>query len=300
MTGLGSTLRTFSPAPNVLAFYDGRIPGVRAWSAEPNWLDDGAYELGICSYAIVDGSHALVYDTHISISHARLIRSELERRGVREMRVVLSHWHDDHIAGNEVFADAEILAHRLTADLLASHRERLESANPPINPLVMPNRTWEGEALELTVGGLRVELRHADIHSRDGVVLLLPDAGLMLAGDTLEDSVTFVDEPDRLGIHLEGLRKMAGWNYERILPNHGSPERIASGGYPRSLVSATESYVAKLLECPTRPDLASQDLRAFAAEEFASGALEYFAPYEAVHRGNVQAVSGAGYSSPSK
>ena len=43
MHELGSTMRVLRPAPNVLAFYDGRIAGVRAHSEAPNWLDDGAY-----------------------------------------------------------------------------------------------------------------------------------------------------------------------------------------------------------------------------------------------------------------
>jgi hypothetical protein len=49
-----STLRVSCPAANVFAFYDGRVAGRRAYSTEPNWLDDGAYALGICSYVIVD------------------------------------------------------------------------------------------------------------------------------------------------------------------------------------------------------------------------------------------------------
>ena len=37
----------------------------------PNWVDQGALSLGIASYAIVDGGEALVYDTHVSVEHAR-------------------------------------------------------------------------------------------------------------------------------------------------------------------------------------------------------------------------------------
>ena len=86
-TRLGATLRVLRPAPHILAFYDGRIEGRRLHSAEPNWLDDGAYSLGVCSYAVVYGAEALVYDTHISLAHARTIRAALAAEGVRTIRV---------------------------------------------------------------------------------------------------------------------------------------------------------------------------------------------------------------------
>jgi glyoxylase-like metal-dependent hydrolase (beta-lactamase superfamily II) len=288
---LGSTLRILRPHENVYAFYDGRIAGVRAWSAEPNWLDDGAYALGVASFAIVDGGEALVYDTHISLTHARLIRRALEEAGVASMRVVLSHWHDDHVAGNEVFADCEIIAHALTAQALAAHRDELENASPPIRPLVMPNRVFEGP-LELTVGRLRVELRHAEIHSHDGVLLALPDHGLLLVGDTLEDTVTYVAEPDRLEVHLSELDRIAAWGYPRLLPNHGDPDIIEAGGYGPELIEATRLYVEKLIRARTEEALARENLRRFAAEALATGGAHYFAPYEEVHARNVRTVRG--------
>jgi len=286
---LGSTMRLVRPAPNVLGFYDGRVDGVRIWSDEPNWLDDGAYTLGICTYAIVDGSQALVYDTHISLPHARFIRRTLEEMGVTSIRVVLSHWHDDHIAGNEVFEDCEIIANRLTASALERGRADIEGGNPPIRPLVLPNRMFDN-SLSLTVGAIPIELRQVEIHSHDGTVLLMPDAGLLLAGDTLEDSVTYVSEPERLSEHLVDLGRMSSWQFDRILPNHGSLQAIEAGGYDRSLIAATETYVRKLLSCRHDPNLARLDLRTFAADIFATTAAEYFAPYEAVHRQNVAAV----------
>ena len=44
-------LRVLRPAPNVYAFYDGRIEGYR-FAPGANWVDDGALSLGIASYAI--------------------------------------------------------------------------------------------------------------------------------------------------------------------------------------------------------------------------------------------------------
>ena len=292
MHQLGSTMRIIRPAPHVIGFYDGRIAGVRAHSEAPNWLDDGAFTLGICSYAIVDGPYALVYDTHISRPHAEIIRRTLEDLGVTTIRVVLSHWHADHIAGNEVFADCEIIANRLTAAALCDNREKLEGRNPPIKPVIMPNRLFEG-ALNLTVGAVEVELRQADIHSHDGTVLLLPQAGLLLAGDTLEDPITYVAEPDRLQHHLTDLRRMAGWAIARILPSHGALEIIEAGGYDKDFIEASLRYVQKLDRCRAEPELAEPDLQLFAADAFDTGAISYFAAYEPVHRSNLAAVTPA-------
>lgn len=285
---LTSTLRVLAPAPGVLAFYDGRIPGVRLHGPHENWLDDGAFALGIASYAVIDGEDALVYDTHITLAHARHIRRTLEERGVRRIRVVLSHWHDDHVAGNAAFADCEIIANRETDALLRANRARLEAADPPINPLVLPNLLFD-ERLSLSVGALPVELIRMDIHSRDGTVALLL-GGILLAGDTLEDPITYVDEPDRLAAHLVGLARLAALGATRILPCHGSPEVIAAGGYGPGLIEATRLYVEKLLRLKAEPALAGLDLRTFAAEAYATGAISYFEPYEAVHRRNVEAV----------
>lgn len=289
MTDPGSTLRLFHPAPNVLGFYDGRVPGVRAYSPEPNWLDDGAYELGVCTYALVSGAEALVYDTHISLAHARYIRATLASRGVTRLRVVLSHWHRDHVAGNEVFADCEIIAHALTARMLDEKRQFIETGTPPIKPLIGPTRTYEG-ALRLDVGDISVELRHADIHSLDGTLLFLPETGLLLAGDALEDPVTYVAEPDRLAIHLDDLRRIATWPVEKILPNHGDPDVIAGGGYDRGLIQATIHYVEKLLRCRSEPGLAKRQLQDWLKDDLDKGWIRAFAPYEAVHRENLSKI----------
>ena len=291
MHQLGSTMRIIRPAPHVIGFYDGRIAGVRAHSERPNWLDDGAFTLGICSYAIVDGPDALVYDTHLSLAHARIIRRTLQDLGVTAIRVVLSHWHADHVAGNEVFADCEIIANALTAQALLDKKDSLEGRDPPIKPLIMPNRLFEG-ALTLTVGAVEIELRQADIHSRDGTVLFLPQTGLLLAGDTLEDPITYVAEPDRLQHHLADLRRMAGWGISRILPSHGALEIIEAGGYGTGFIEASLRYVEKLDRCRTEAELAEPDLQRFAAEAFDTGAIGYFAAYEPVHRSNLAAVTG--------
>lgn len=279
LIALGSTLRVLRPAPKIRAFYDGRIAGRRVHAATENWLDDAAFALGICSYAVVDGGEALVYDTHVSLAHARAIRAVLAAEGAVIRYVVLSHWHVDHVAGNAAFTDCPIVASARTAELLAAHRGELEAGDPPIRSLVLPTRTFD-DALDLVVGSTPVALRRFEIHSPDATVALVDD--LLLAGDTLEDPVTWLDEPERLAIHLAELDRLAGLDFARILPAHGAAETIAAGGYGRGLVAAARRYGARLLTGEAEPSLA-----AVAAEDFATGAIGYFAPYETVHRQNL-------------
>jgi cyclase len=290
------TLDVLDLGKNLLGFYDGRVPGKRYHSSEPNWLDDGGYALGICSYAIVNGLSAIVYDTHLSVDHARAIRRTLETRGVRDIRVVLSHWHLDHVAGNAAFADCEIIACAETARLLAEKKSAIEAGTldgpPVISPLVLPTTIFY-DRLELHCGDVAIELRPLDIHSRDGVAMYLPSDGTLLAGDTLEDTVTYVDEPDRLAHHLFDLAEIAAWDFARILPNHGSKERISGSGYDAGLIDAMRFYIEGLLRVPEDERLQAMPLSMFVAEPLSTGSITYFEPYEQVHRMNVEKVCSA-------
>jgi glyoxylase-like metal-dependent hydrolase (beta-lactamase superfamily II) len=281
------------PATGGHAFAGGRVEGVRLHSAEPNWLDDGGFTLGIASFAIVDGDEALVYDTHLTVDHAREIRANLESRGVTTMRVLLSHWHLDHVAGNEAFADCEIIAHAWTLEELTTRRTAIEDGTlegpPPITPLVLPQTTFEDE-LEMAIGRTRLTVRHVQIHSRDAAVVLLDEGDLVLAGDTLEDTITYVSEPVEIERHLAELDRMRSWGATRYLPCHGDPERIAAGGYEPTLVDATSRYTERLLAA--RGDAAATELtlREFVRPELDAGWITYLSAYEAVHRENLAAV----------
>src|SRR5215213_4640392 len=247
----GSTatqLRTLRPAPGVLAFYDGRVEGYR-FAPRPNWIDEGALALGTASFAIVDGVEALVYDTHTTPEHGREVRAALEAEGVSRFTVLLSHWHLDHVAGNSAFADCEILATTHTAELLRENREAIEAGAhegaPGVCPLLLPTRTFEGTA-ELRVGERRLEAIHVDVHSDDAAVLWDPEARLLLAGDTVEDTVTYVEEPTHFKQHLRDLDRLLALEPERILPSHGDPEAIEGGGYGPGLIAATQDYIRLL------------------------------------------------------
>jgi glyoxylase-like metal-dependent hydrolase (beta-lactamase superfamily II) len=286
-------MHTLHLSDHLLGFYEGRTPGVGDDPAN-GWVEDGALSLGICSYALLDGPEAIVYDTHVSVDRAQTIRATLEALGARRIRVVLSHWHLDHIAGNEAFADCEIIANRLTAEALAQHRAAIEAGTlhgpPAIAPLVLPTTTFD-DRIDLNLPTLRAELVQFAIHSSDATVVHLPDLGLLLAGDTLEDTITYVAEPDQLELHLDELDRLRRLGAARILPNHGNRERIERGGYAPTLIDATEQYVRDLLETTGTPAQSHADLRAFVSAQLAAGWIDWFAPYERVHRSNLEAAA---------
>ena len=285
-----SNLRVLRPHPNVLAFYDGRVAGQR-FAAGPNWVDDGALSLGIASYALFDGDEALVYDTHISLDHAEFVRQTLEEMGVSQITVVLSHWHLDHVAGTQAFADCTVIANHRTAAHLAHHRAAIEAGShhglPAIRPLIEPTHLFSGRA-HLHVGSLHIDLIEAHIHSDDATVVWLAPQGLLLAGDTLEDCVTYVGEPEQFAAHLTDLDRLAALKPTRILPNHGDPGRIAAGGYGPDLIAATTDYIGKLMAARSNPALCAAPLADWLAPQLSAGTLTWFQPYEAVHARNLQ------------
>jgi glyoxylase-like metal-dependent hydrolase (beta-lactamase superfamily II) len=289
-------MRVLRPVDGVLAFFDGRIDGYR-FSDQPNWVDEGALSLGIASYAIVSGDEAVVYDTHVSVARARQIRQALEQAGVHRFTVVLSHWHLDHVAGTEAFRDCEVIASQRTAELLTRFQPAIERGEhegpPPIDPLVLPTSVF-ADHRQLSVGRERLELIHTDIHSDDATVIWWPKRKLLFCGDTMEDTVTYVDEPRSFDTHLANLAKLRELGPERILPNHGEPEVIASGGYSSDLITATEDYIRTLQRSRSDPSLRDAALRDLISDSLQAGSLHYFEPYEAVHRHNVETVLAAG------
>jgi glyoxylase-like metal-dependent hydrolase (beta-lactamase superfamily II) len=283
-------LRIFEPHPGLLAFYDGRVPGQR-FLPDDNWVDDGAISLGIASYAILSGDEALVYDTHVSLPHAQAIKDALTARGITRFTVVLSHWHLDHVAGTQVFAGSPVIANARTQAHLTEHKAGIEDGSfhglPVISPLILPDLIFSGR-MEMTIGPRRIVLIEANIHSDDATVLWLPDEGILLAGDTVEDCVTYVGEPADFALHLADLDRLSALQPRHVLPNHGAAEVIAGGGYGAGLLTATQSYIRWLQDLALDPRAADAPLAEVIAQDLTQGTLIWFAPYTEVHAQNIR------------
>jgi len=282
-------LRILQPHPGLFAYYDGRVAGYRFMSG-PNWVDGGAISLGIATYALVSGTSALVYDTHVSVAHGAAIRAHLEGLGVSDFTVIYSHWHLDHVAGTEAFAGCRVIANDRTAHHLLSRQSGIEAGTengpPAISPLILPTQTFSGR-LELEFCGRQVVLIEANIHSDDATVLWLPDDRILLAGDTVEDCVTYVGDAGAFATHLTELDRLATLGATHVLPDHGSPMVIESGGYGPAIITAMQGYIRWLMQLKHVPAQAEMALVDVIHQDLKAGALHWYSPYEDIHAQNV-------------
>jgi len=287
-------LRILECGPGVIAYYDGRVENYR-WAEGANWVDDGAISLGVASFAIVSGNKGLVYDTHVSVEHAKFIRADLERRGVKNITVLLSHWHLDHVAGSEAFKDCEIISTEKTRAHLLANKSGIEDGSfhgpPAINPLILPTRSFAGE-MDFTLGTRKLKFIECNIHSDDAAVVWIKDEGILLAGDTMEDTITYVSEPQNFDIHLRDLDRLWKLSPEFIFPSHGDPEIIAAGGYGKGLIKAQQQYIRILQRARTDARLRATPLRELISGPLEMGWVNFFAPYEEVHAQNLARIIG--------
>lgn len=179
-----------------------------------------------------DGA-ALVIDTRSSPRHARDLQADIARITPFPITTVVStHWHWDHVFGNHEFRPATIWGHeRCRATMLAdgeAERAWVIDEMPEIADDVRamdidpPNAVFE-DAVSITVGGRRVDLRYLGRgHTDADIVALVPDSGVLFAGDLLEnDAVPWfgdgfpMDWPGTVERLLELVRGS-------VVPGHGS------------------------------------------------------------------------------
>jgi cyclase len=82
---------------------------------------------------IVDlGGSILAFDTGLTLHAGRAIRAaSIARTGKPPSLVANSHWHLDHVLGNQVFAGGPIYATKRTTEILLEKRSELESELTP-------------------------------------------------------------------------------------------------------------------------------------------------------------------------
>ncbi len=187
-----------------------RWPGydLRAMSDDTDWIEI-ADRVFTRRYAFLDqqiglvlgDGEALVVDTRSSPVHGRELAGDLARVTKAPVRIVVdTHWHWDHVFGNSEFPLADIWGHRRCRAHLLEHgeEERLETIEsmPDLADdlramtIVPPDHVFD-DLVTIEVGGRSIELRHLGRgHTDADIVAIVPDAGVLFAGDLLEADAT--------------------------------------------------------------------------------------------------------------
>jgi glyoxylase-like metal-dependent hydrolase (beta-lactamase superfamily II) len=145
----------------------------------------------------------LLVDTRATHVAADEILADLRRLTPLPVRsVVNTHGHWDHCFGNARFRPAPIWGHVRCVQMMVKTGERQRAriaeaigeladdlANVVIDP---PDQTFEDSAtVEIEPGGRSVELRYLGRgHTDNDIVVLVPDADVLFAGDLLENGAT--------------------------------------------------------------------------------------------------------------
>jgi len=287
-------IRVFQINAHLLCFYDGRPAEASHRPGTDSWADSGAFNVGVATYAIHRGDTALVYDTYPTTQDAQWVRNYLTRVGIRHFTIVNSHWHLDHVGGNAVYADVDRISTDKTIQQLTAKKAAIEAGTewgpPAIKPLVIPNIGIVRDT-NYYVADIKVELRPVNIHSQDGLVLYLPGDRVLLAGDTLEDTVTFVSEPEQLAEHYRNLQTLKLWNINRIFPNHGNPDVISGGGYGTTLIDATQVYLRELILRAHDANYLNGTLDDYVGDSVKKGWVSMWWAYREAHETNLKRVS---------
>jgi glyoxylase-like metal-dependent hydrolase (beta-lactamase superfamily II) len=211
----------------------------RIWVARYDWFD--------VNVTLVGGDRGLlVVDTHASGPAARGVIDDVRRLGVGDVvGIVNTHEHFDHTFGNAEFRAAygelPIHAHEIAAARTVSAGERIKGLydDEPDDPhreevqateIVAADHTFSS-AVALDLGDRMVELVHPGRgHTSGDLVVRVPDADVMLAGDLVEESTLRnavpgfgddcypMDWPLSLDIVL-GLTTSSS----TVVPGHGAP-----------------------------------------------------------------------------
>ena len=167
------------------------------WVARYEWFD--------VNVSLVRGSSGLlVVDTHASADAACQVIDDVRALGAGEVvAVVNTHEHFDHTFGNGTFRAAygavPLHAHEVAAERTVPAGERVkalyddEPADPHRDEVqateIVPADTTFSSAVALDLGDRQVELVHPGRgHTAGDLVVRVPDADVLLAGDLVEES----------------------------------------------------------------------------------------------------------------
>lgn len=218
---------------------------------------------GIANIIMVEGTDGvIIVDTGETISQAEEVLAEFRKITQKPIvAVVLTHHHADHVLGTSVFVkpgeSIPIIGHESLVQhyvdetgiivelqsIRAAHMYGAflgpadrKDANDGIGPFigrgltgfVPPNKTFR-DTLDITLAGVRFEMKHVPSEAKSEIALYLPDKKVLLSAEVVQDHTfpnVYTIRGARYRDPLEWVRSLdvlRAWGAESMALQHGPP-----------------------------------------------------------------------------
>ncbi|CAA6827373.1 MAG: MBL-fold metallo-hydrolase superfamily [uncultured Thiotrichaceae bacterium] len=246
--------------------------------------------------AIITNEGVVVVDALGSPSLAALFLEKLKMITDKPViKVIVTHYHADHIYGLQVFKEqgAEIIAPAGYLDYADAEigksrlEERRESLDPFVNEdtyIVKADRVLDKNT-QMTVGDITLDIHYlGTAHSSGDLSVLVVNDAVLVSGDIIfEGRVPFTGGADTAH-WLEVLEKLDNSNLKALIPGHGPAAKEPAEAikltlnYLKTVRTAMQEAVENLMSFDEAYDLADWS------------AFENLPAFGAAHRRNVYGV----------
>ncbi len=198
---------------------------------------------------VVSDEGVLVIDTRPNPDEALKIIKEIRKVTSKPIKYVINtHFHGDHVFGNQVFAEASAIIAQKNVRLFleektgAEHLAFFKKIGTPgleNTKIIIPNITYE-KGLDIIFGRFNLELRHLGKgHTNSDTIVYIPGEKILIAGDLVFNQKipytghAFILEWIRRLKYLEKL------DANIIIPGHGDVG-------DKAIIKKMKQYLVKL------------------------------------------------------
>jgi cyclase len=255
VAGANFGVRT-STSPSVLgAVMDsgGAVFAAQGPPPEPfsvNLIKDGVYwtrgGAGSNTGFVVGKDGVIVFDAKMTLDSAKEMLAAIAKITPKPVtHVILSHSDADHVNGLSAFPKGVTI---IAQENCKKEMEASKDSPRPAPQDYLPTKTFDKQ-LDLTIDGVRVQLRHwVPAHTSGDVVMLLPDEKIAFGGD-LVDFTQFAYVHEQKGGNTEGwitsMKEIIALDADTYVSGHGP---LQTKDALKAKLAAVESRRQKIKE----------------------------------------------------